>query len=65
MTFQDMQDIPMQETLELLQATIYPRHFSPSSPNNTPLSIDLNVEDYIQIFSKWAEKTPHHPQDGI
>ena len=50
-----------QATLELLQATMYPRHLSPSSPNNTPLSIDLTVEDYIQIFSKWAEKNTTSP----
>ena len=61
LNFQDMQDIPMQETLELLQATLYPPSTSPSSSSGTTISIDLNHDDYTKIFSKWAEKTTTSP----
>merc|ERR1712177_78867 len=65
-TFQDLEDIPMPETVELLHSTVKPQiqsHIRQSSTGNTPpeINITLDQEDYIQMFSKWKEKTTTSP----
>ena len=47
----------MPETVELLQATISPF----AQLNKEQIKIDMDEEDYIQMFSKWNEKTTTSP----
>ena len=56
----------MPETVELLHSTVKPQiqsHTQQSSTGNTPpeINITLDQEDYIQMFSKWKEKTTTSP----
>ena len=64
MTFQDLEDIPMTETVELLQSTVKPQikpTIQHSCLENTPSekNITLDSEDYTKMFSKWKEKLQH------
>ena len=51
MTFQDLEDIPMTETIELLQSTVKTQinpTITHTSPTNTPEEIHISIdsEDY-------------------
>ena len=56
MTFQDLEDIPMTETIELLKSTVKPQINSTinhTSPSNTPdeIHITIDSEDYKKNVS--------------
>ena len=60
----DLNNIPIQETIELLRSTMKPR--LPSQDNTASLypsqiSIELDKTDYITVFKKWKETTTTLP----
>ena len=59
---QDLEDIPLQETRELLLQTISPFNDSnPSHPQSNQISIKIDHTNFVQIFSKWKESTTTSP----
>ena len=58
----DLKDIPLQETKELLLQTISPFNTpNDTHPHNNKISIDIDQDDFLQIFSKWKESTTTSP----
>lgn len=58
LTIQDMEEIPLQQTSELLQTTLKPIDISnPHKSKLIDISVDLNHKDCVKMFSKWKEKT--------
>ena len=70
MTFQDLEDIPMTETVELLKSTVKPQikpTINHTSPTNTPEEIHITVdsEDYKKCFLSGKKKPQHHHLEDI
>jgi hypothetical protein len=57
MTIDDLNEIPMPETVELLKSTMSPF----AQLNQEQIKIDMEPDDYTAIFSKWNEKTSTSP----
>ena len=60
----DINNIPMQETIELLRSTMKPQ-LPPQDKSNSlhpsQISIELDKTDYTTVFQKWKETTTTLP----